>query len=234
MTLFFSDLTERDEGIFSVSSNENMLLDIIKLEVLGCAVEVRRIYGERYYLDVPQQAEILEFTPSSSHRYTLPKVLWNRTDPQTAKGGRGQKKRDSWEIIQLTQKDNSYYNVRKKDGSLLSRTLLKVEEDSIIYNRGEGEDLIIRYPSTKSSWTITKLKRDTEYLILIEAGYLLTDSSILEYRQYDGRVRMLHDGIEIRSLRIMDSGVLGFRDEENYLALNVHLNVHAGEHHTLN
>lgn len=36
---------------------------------------------------------------------------------------------DVWEITTLTQADSGYYNLRKKDNTLLSRKLLTVEGD---------------------------------------------------------------------------------------------------------
>lgn len=91
-----------------------------------CADEITRNYGETYYFDVPGEAEFLQFTPLGSQEE--PKVLWNRTNPKINKGGRGQMTRYAWEIVELTQADNGYYNFRK-EGALLSRIRLTVQGD---------------------------------------------------------------------------------------------------------
>lgn len=80
-----------------------------------------------YSLNVPRQAEYLEFTPLHSVDQT--KVLWNRTNPQTYKGGRVKVKWNIAEITTLTKADSGHYNLRKKDNTLLSRKLLTVEGD---------------------------------------------------------------------------------------------------------
>lgn len=69
----------------------------------------------------------MEFTPL--HKKDQDQVLWNRTDPQTHKGGRGQIKYSSWEIKDLTQADNGHYTLWKKDKSMESRTRITVEGD---------------------------------------------------------------------------------------------------------
>lgn len=92
-----------------------------------CADEVLRYYGEIYSCDVPRQAEFLEFTGRGS--VDQPQVLWNRTDPQTSRGGRGQVRRNVWEMKSLTFKDSGHYSFRAKDNRLLSRKRLTVQGD---------------------------------------------------------------------------------------------------------
>ncbi|XP_041652825.1 uncharacterized protein LOC121515932 [Cheilinus undulatus] len=224
---YLKDLTDEDAGTFSVSFNDDNRYDIIRLTVMECAIDAMRFYGERYYLDVPQEAEYLEFTPSLRNSPTT--VLWNRTDPQVSQGSRGKMKKNAWEIIKVTGKDSGYYNVRRKDRSLLSRTLLKVEADSISYDRVEGDTVVIEHPTTSSSWTITfKAKGETEYLTLMKAGRLSTyENPQIEYRQFEGRLRRLYEGLEINPLKTSDSGIYEVRDNEDHPARIVKLSVRA-------
>lgn len=70
---------------------------------------------------------MVEFAPHPDD--PLPRVLWNSSDPQISQGGRGQVRGNFWEILSVTQDDNGYYDFRKKDRKLLSRTLLTVKGD---------------------------------------------------------------------------------------------------------
>lgn len=224
---YLKDLTDEDAGTFSVSFNDDNRYDIIRLVILECAVDAMRFYGERYYLDVPQEAEYLEFTPSLRNSPT--KLLWNRTNPQVSQGSRAQMKKNAWVIMKVTGKDSGYYNIRKKDRSLLSRTLLKVEVDSISFVRAEGGDVVIPHPTPPSSWTIKfKAEGETEYLTLMNVGKMFVDSNPqIEYRQFDGRLRRLHEGLEINPLKTSDSGIYEIRDDEDNLARIVKLSVRA-------
>lgn len=90
-----------------------------------CANPESQYYGETYYATVPGQIEYVEYFT----RLSDPVVMWNRSDPQTSQGGRVEVIRKSLRIISVTQEDNGYYDLREKDGKLLSRILLTVEGD---------------------------------------------------------------------------------------------------------
>lgn len=92
-----------------------------------CADQFTRTYGEFFTFNIPIQAEYLEFTPL--HSEEEPTLLWNRTNPYDYKGGKLQMSSDIGGITSVTQSDNGFYDLRKKDNTLLSRKQLKVEGD---------------------------------------------------------------------------------------------------------
>ena len=93
---------------------------------LDCAEEVERSYNSMYSGHIPREAELLEFI-SILRRRDKPYVLWNRTNPQTHKGSRVLVERHSWKITKLVQPDNGFYNIRRKDNTLISRIKLTVK-----------------------------------------------------------------------------------------------------------
>lgn len=91
-----------------------------------CAQEVTKYYGDEYIFDVPREADILEFASIYTKRNV--KVVWNRSSAQTHQ----KRVKISWStarIRDLTQVDNGYYNLRKKDSTLIWRRLLTVKGD---------------------------------------------------------------------------------------------------------
>ncbi|XP_044220677.1 uncharacterized protein LOC122991108 isoform X1 [Thunnus albacares] len=145
-------LTERDDGTFSVSIAGERPFDIVKLNILECAEQVVRSYKAMYSFNVPREAEFLEFTPILS--VDQPRVLWNRTDPQTNTGGRGHVKHNVWEISELTQADNGLYNFRKKDKTLLSRIKLIVKANTRSYELSPEERLDFTFDLEPNSCNI--------------------------------------------------------------------------------
>ncbi|XP_078116829.1 uncharacterized protein LOC144524438 isoform X2 [Sander vitreus] len=203
-----TDLTERDEGTFSVSVGDAMPYDVIKLEIVECAYKMYRNYGKSYSYTVPRQTEFVEFTPL--HREDLPRVLWNRTDPQANKGSRWQMKGSIWEIKSVNQADSGYYNFRKKDNTLLSRKRLTVKENNRHYYTNMNERLLIQNPTFVATWTVTFTPAgEVENNTLMEAGNLVTD---------DRRIQIMPKGIEINPVNITDSGTFEFRDQQGHLA----------------
>ncbi|KAF1384645.1 hypothetical protein PFLUV_G00122350 [Perca fluviatilis] len=214
-SVVLTDLTERDEGTFSVSINDAMPYDIIKLEILDCAYHEYRTYGSPYSSVVPTQTEYIEFLPFYSEE--LPRVLWNRTDPQANKGSRLQMKDSIWEIKSLNQADGGYYNFRKKDKTVLSRLRIVVGVNDRRYYTKVNERFVIENPSLDATWTVTFTPAgEVEKNTLMEAGNLVTD---------DRRIRIMRNGIEIDPVNIIDSGTFEFRDQQGYLAKIVELRV---------
>ncbi|CAJ1058535.1 uncharacterized protein LOC117818093 [Xyrichtys novacula] len=221
-----TDLTEEDTGNFSAIFG--LMINVDELHVSVCTDPVSRLSGQSYFGDIPQEAESLEFSTHLSN--TSSKVLWSRSDPQTSQGGRAEVRSDSWKITKLTQEDNGYYIIRRRDRSLLSRMLLTVEGKYSTYSKFAGEKLIIRYPSTLSPWTVrVKLDGARSYIAVVNAGSLLTDSNPYSYsKQFNDRVQLLPDGIQIDRLETRDSGTYAFEDKHNNLGLTVNLEVHPG------
>lgn len=93
---------------------------------VDCAQEVTKYYGDEYIFDVSREADILEFASIHSKRNL--KVVWSRSSVQTQE----RQVKISWftaKIRDLTQVDSGYYNLRKKDNTLLWRRLLTVKGD---------------------------------------------------------------------------------------------------------
>ncbi|XP_074530502.1 uncharacterized protein LOC141793607 isoform X3 [Halichoeres trimaculatus] len=222
-TAFLTDLTEDDDGNFSVSFGHDDLFHAFQLNVTVCTDPVSKSYGESYNCNIPQKAEFLEFAPHLSD--AQPRVLWNRSDPQTNQGGRGQVMHSSWTIISVTQEDNGYYDFREKDRKLLSRKLLTVEGKYIKNDKYAGEELLIRYPSAISAWTVSvKLQGGRKNIFLVNAGALVTESNP-DARQFDKRVHLLRDGVKITNLETSDSGTYEFKDPQVNIGLTVQLEV---------
>lgn len=96
----------------------------------ACADDVTRTYWHALSINVPRDAHYLEFTPLSGGEAT---VLWNRTGSQ-AKKDKVQFKWNVIDVFYLTQADNGYYNLRKKDNTLMKRKRLQVEGNKIKYH----------------------------------------------------------------------------------------------------
>nr|XP_046262346.1 uncharacterized protein LOC124068277 isoform X2 [Scatophagus argus] len=215
-TVRLKDLRESDDGTFSVMFGTRMY-DFLKLKILDCAEEVTRYYGHLYSYSVPREAEFLEFIPLHSVDQLM--VLWNLTDSQTNKGARRQMKRNSWEISGVTQADAGYYNLRKKDNTLLSRVLLRVEESRRHYDTKVNTRLFIQKPFVDVPWTVTFTREgETEQIPLMKDGKPFKESSWNLEASFRRRISFLHDSIEIAPVQIRDSGTFEFRDPQGNLA----------------
>ncbi|XP_041846364.1 uncharacterized protein LOC121643164 [Melanotaenia boesemani] len=213
-TIYLSDLNERDGGTFAAILGSR-LKDVLTLDILDCAKEIRKFYGNALEYDVPEHAEFLEFTPI--HSLDQPVILWNRTDPQTSDGG--QVRENVLTIYHLTQADNGYYNFRRKDFTLELRLHLTVEGHFDHYH-GEKKFLFIRYPRTGGPWTLTFKPQDKEPEIVMEAGNLVSEDN-----WFFGRIYPKENGIEIDILDSSDSGTFDFRDPQGNLALSYLLDI---------
>ncbi|XP_068444539.1 uncharacterized protein [Clinocottus analis] len=217
----FTDLTERDAGTFSISNTNDGHKNVLKLTIKDCASKEMQFYGRIYSCDVPRQAEFLEFTPL--HNVDQSKVLWNRTDPQTSKGGKGRLKRNKWEIKNLNQADMGHYNFRAKDHTLLSRILLEVREHQLDHTEKVNEQVFIQYPPGTAQWTVDFTPvGEEEKQRLMHDGNLLTEDEWSSVH-FTKRIRVVHGGFKIDHLETIDSGTLEFRDSQGNLAQTVYL-----------
>ncbi|XP_071373467.1 uncharacterized protein [Centroberyx affinis] len=225
------DVKERDEGIFSISYDDHKEFDIVKLKVLDCSDKDSRNYGAMYSCSISRRADFLEFTPL--HSLDQPRILWNRTDPQASRGGRGQVDRSVWEMMKVTQADNGYYNFRKKDNTLVSRKKLTVTEYTESYERMVNEDLRITFALDPALCTVTFTPwSEMEPIEVMKAGRLIEDGYDWTTGEslFPGRIRKLASvvptlGFEIDHLKASDSGRFEVRDQNGNLALVVKLKV---------
>ncbi|KAM9377024.1 uncharacterized protein KZ484_009424 [Pholidichthys leucotaenia] len=208
-----TDVTERDDGTFTFGGG--LKDDPVRLKVLDCAEELRGDYGDKLHYYIPATSEYIEFTPPQS--LDQPKILWNRTDPQSR--SRGTVKRSVWQMVGLTQADNGFYNFRKKDKSLVARFRLTVKAQTRHYDTKEGRGILIDYPFNAITETVTFKPKNSEMetQMVVEGGRL-----VIENRRFHKEPLF---GIAIDEAEIKDSGIYEFRDREGNLALIAQLEV---------
>lgn len=215
--LTIQDLTEQDDGVFSVSYPLSDREDnVITLKVIDC-VEARKVYyGSIFSLLIPSGAERLEFTPSSELDQVT--VRWDRSG---TKGGRGSVTRHYWEITDTTQKDNGYYKFRGKHNSLLAWKKLLVEEKERDIYIDEGRELHLDYRDIAPIWTITFQPLETH------RNYALMERGTADWfaEPFGGRVDFRGSSIAISHVEYQDSGTYEFIDSKGCVALRVKVEV---------
>ncbi|XP_061755908.1 wu:fc21g02 [Nerophis ophidion] len=212
-SMSLQDLTKQDEGIFSVQHTDYRS-NIVSLKILDCADKVEKYYHGMYRFELLSSVHILEFTPIGNPDKTT--ILWNRTDPNGRRAGRGQFKNNYWEISDVTQDDNGYYNLRRKSYALMSRKKLEVSEQSSSHEPKEGSTCFIQYPSSFVPWDVTFTpSREGDPKDLMVAG------------NWEFKYRLNPDsyGLEIFPVETKDSGLYEFRDKEGHLGLSARLYV---------
>lgn len=104
-----------------------------------CVKPYRRIYGENFEHNVPENGSLLEFSPRGAPPEAMPVVLWNQKNPETNDGGRGRLLRGGkvWVAERVTQADQGNYTMRDDSGKVLSRSTLSVrgEQSTKVYKR---------------------------------------------------------------------------------------------------
>ncbi|XP_035806596.2 uncharacterized protein LOC111572170 [Amphiprion ocellaris] len=214
-----TDVTEHDEGIYMISPPGQHQYSPFTLKVLDCAEEVETYYGEIWRLSLPEKAEILESTPLNR---VNPVVLWNRTNPQVKSVRRGWVNQNFWQVENITQSENGFYNIRQKDNTLLSRTHLNVKEHVRHYTKRVDEYLIIEYPWDNGAWLVNfQPKGTTDNITLIKDGLKQLED------WFDWRLEIQSAGIKLDALEITDSGTFEFRDKKGNLVLVAHLEMKA-------
>ncbi|XP_030000585.1 uncharacterized protein LOC115426616 isoform X2 [Sphaeramia orbicularis] len=215
--LTIQDLTEQDNGVFSVSyPNSNREVNVITLKVLDC-VEPRKVYyGSIFSFMIPFGAERLEFTPSSELDQVT--VRWDHTG---TKGGRGSVTRHYWEITDTTQKDTGYYKFRGKHNKLLAWRKLLVEENERHVDIDEGRELRLDYHDIAPIWMVTfqPLGTQKNYLLIVRG------TANWNPEPFEGRVDFRGTSIAISSVEYQDSGTYEFIDSKGCVALRVTVEV---------
>ncbi|XP_051937154.1 uncharacterized protein LOC127610725 [Hippocampus zosterae] len=217
-SLSLQHVTEKDNGYFSPSSS--YFLDRITLKVLECADAVQRYYHSQYRVNIPSNAEILEFSTFDNSDLV---ILWNRT--QSSGASRGQVKQNYWEMSDITQADNGYYNFRKKDYTLLTRKKLTVTEYTTNYQPKEGTHFTMRFPVSFKPWDITFKPRtgESDPIRVMRSGRLTNDDYFEDRFVLEGR------NLEILSVKVEDSGIYELRDNNGYLVFVGNVAVEEGE-----
>ncbi|XP_033488498.1 uncharacterized protein LOC117260613 isoform X1 [Epinephelus lanceolatus] len=212
-----TDVTESDDGYFSISDGSDTLQDVIRLIILECAETETKYYGDMFSFDIPREAESLEcnFLTFTGQ----PKVLWNRSDRDNSKGDRGQVKGNVWEIRSVSQQHMGSYNFRRKDKTVLSRIKLIVQERFRRYVAYVNEQLLIKNPPVDTMWTVTfKREGAIHSKTLMQAGHLVEEDDWDFNWNFAERIQVLRDGIKIDPVESTDTGLYEFRDLEGHLA----------------
>ncbi|XP_014886996.1 uncharacterized protein LOC106946853 isoform X2 [Poecilia latipinna] len=220
-----TNLTKKDEGIYAVTYGSS-IIDELQLKIKDCAEKIIKEYMHEWSYRVPTATHYVEYT--SPHKEEETVILWNLNNP-LSKPTRGDLKGNFWTISGVTQADNGYYNFRGKEGTLRRRVFLTVKENTRSYDAEVSENLIIMNPWSGGPWTVT-FKKDLEtsgQVTIIENGDLVNNGN-----RFSGRISIQSDGIKIRHVEAMDSGIFEFRDPQGNLALSAHVNVdgHVSHH----
>uniref|UniRef100_A0A087X9Y3 Uncharacterized protein n=1 Tax=Poecilia formosa TaxID=48698 RepID=A0A087X9Y3_POEFO len=213
-----TNLTEKDEGIYSVTYGST-IIDELQLKIKDCAEKIIKDYMHDWSYRLPTATHYVEYT--SPHKEEETVILWNLNNP-LSKPTRGDLKGNFWTISGVTQADNGYYNFRGKEGTLRRRVFLTVKENTRSYDAEVNENLLIMSPWSGGPWTVT-FKKDLEtsgQVTIIENGDLVNNGN-----RFSGRISIQSDGIKIRHVEAMDSGIFEFRDPQGNLALSAHVNV---------
>lgn len=218
---------------------------LLACALLECADEVTKTYGNSFYFNVPREAQYLEFIRLNSKET---KVVWNRTGSLINKENL-KINRNEIQVHRLTQLDNGYYNIRRKDNTLISRKKVHVEgngikQDVYLYviknmiqftlfhtakevhlEATDKESLYIPFRFNSKPWTLTYISDgDDEEHTLIDKGIQVRDSYI--YLPFKRRFSKYNDGVDINPVESRDSGTFYFKDLDGNLAETVRLKVY--------
>ncbi|XP_030595846.1 uncharacterized protein LOC115787326 [Archocentrus centrarchus] len=219
-SIYLSDVTERDEGVYTLLLGGFKPLDVVDLKVLECDEEVTKDYFSTWAYSIPRGAEFLEFTPL--HSWNQAKILWNRTDPEVREI-RAQVENNIWELSYLTQADSGYYSFSDQDHSVLARVLLKVQEITVHYDAKANERFLVAYPLAVKMWSVTFTPNGEK-----EPRTRMNGSLIIKDNWFFDRIQAVTQGIEIDPVEMIDSGTFKFRDPEGNLALIARVEVNEG------
>ncbi|XP_029917589.1 uncharacterized protein LOC115366343 isoform X2 [Myripristis murdjan] len=223
-------VTERDEGVFSLSTAERFAYPtILRIKVLDCSQQVDKNYGSSYSFRLSRATDFLEFTPSD--RFNETRVLWNRSSSQTNFGKRGYVEGNVFKVTHLTQDDNGHYNLRNKYNDLISRKKITVTENKEHYLRMTNEDFIITFDLDRATVTFFP-NWGSERILVMKSGQLIKyySKETVGNSVFTDRIQELSStgegfGIEIKPLKTTDTGRFEVKDKNGNLALVVELEV---------
>ncbi|XP_046889936.1 uncharacterized protein LOC124476665 [Hypomesus transpacificus] len=224
-TLRIPDVTEEDDGIFSIMYVNGVTFDILELEVTACSSKVELTYGSRFLQTVVNQASTLDFLPLDSSSEQM--VLWNQTNTKARIEGMGVFIGYSWLVKFVTQKHQGHYTFRNSDGRILSRTKLEVKEHVEWHTVDSEENIFINFALDSNECDLNFFPEgETEAILLIKNGIEMYGKPINDKVRILGR--RSHFAFKIADLENKDSGKFELRDQDNNLALVVWLKVKSG------
>ncbi|XP_031424790.1 uncharacterized protein LOC105906154 isoform X2 [Clupea harengus] len=208
-TVFISELTDRDQGIFSWSRhNSKKSTDFLKLIMKDCTEEMEVYYGNQLEIFPMKRAMVLEFSPLLGPSDT--QILWRP----------GQTSR-RWSADVVTSDQQGNYTLRGRLGVELRKirvtVIAKTMEVSV---EGEGS-LIIRFPIPTSKSVISFTDQSGMEHVLYQMGIESVD--VLYSLHLDGRVSLQDhpsgSSVRIEDLRPSDAGTYEVRDSHGHLVV---------------
>ncbi|KAM7417720.1 hypothetical protein PAMA_017387 [Pampus argenteus] len=141
--LVLKEVTHEDQGLYAIKLSSGFTYETVHLTVSECIKSYQRNYGDNFEHNIPENASLLEFSPRGSPLEAMPVVLWNRTDPDTSKAGRGRLLHGgkAWVAERVTQADQGNYTMRDGGGKVLSRSTLTVHGHAFNVTRFTKESL---------------------------------------------------------------------------------------------
>ncbi|KAM7389711.1 hypothetical protein PAMP_023674 [Pampus punctatissimus] len=141
--LVLKEVTHEDQGLYAIKLSSGFTYETVHLTVSECIKSYQRNYGDNFEHNIPENASLLEFSPRGSPLEAMPVVLWNRTDPDTSKAGRGRLLQGGkvWVAERVTQADQGNYTMRDGRGKVLSRSTLTVHGYAFNVTRFTKESL---------------------------------------------------------------------------------------------
>lgn len=216
------DLTERDNGHFSIGFGGFYFSKLFELKILDCADEINRDYGHAYRYFSSKRFDVLEYTRINDR--SAPKILWNRTGHDLDENSRVSVSSHFVNFRYLTQEDSGFYNFRDGNNIVVDRLRLTVKEVTKTKHATEGDDLVLEYTQTIKPWIVTFIpERQSHSVTTIRDGIVTQDD------WFNGRIHVVGEGIEISPLERKDSGSFHFQDAKGNLALVVEVEVEKSE-----
>ncbi|XP_077588875.1 uncharacterized protein LOC144207334 isoform X2 [Stigmatopora nigra] len=217
-SLSLIQLTEKDSGYYTVPFSTIIYIERLTLKVKECGGVEETHYHHTFRLKIPSDSEMVEFyksEPAAEQAVTL----WNRSDPQSS--SRGRMKESEWQMSDLTQADNGYYNVRKKDGTLLARTKITVQAHTKSFNPPEGSVFQMTFPVHFTPWDVNfephwENHQPAKYLM--HGGRAHPNGDIRSTSSLEERIFFEYDRLEFDPVKLGDSGVYTFRDADGNMA----------------
>ncbi|XP_011608972.2 uncharacterized protein [Takifugu rubripes] len=237
--LVLREVTESDQGLYSIKLLSGFTYEILQLKVLDCIASYQRYYGENFEQNIPENAALLEFSPLGAPAEAMPVVLWNRTDTEAGNAGRGRLEQGGkvWVAERVSQVDQGNYTVRNVNGNVLSYSRLTVRAHSFNFTRLIKQSMSLPLPVSHGNLIFipTQYPKTTSLdesdpgpyygpVQLIREGKI-TDSDL----RYKGLISFRVDGskkeVVIVSLTPGHSGVYEIRDKDGNLVSSTVLQV---------
>ncbi|XP_041931356.1 uncharacterized protein LOC121694971 [Alosa sapidissima] len=139
--VFIPEVTRQHEGNYiwthaRTAATFLLRLGTTRLFLKDCGSATEVYYGNKFSLEVPQAASVLEFTREGS---TDRKILWSRNNTDNSQGA-------SWNAFNIKYADAGRYAFLKENGVEISSTSLYVRENLEYYDVSKKSFLESKFP----------------------------------------------------------------------------------------